>query len=255
MRQLVTLLSAFLMLLTLPLFSQDLFLRDNLSQAQVGDYIITTQNRMYTALVIAAKDSNSVQIQEISIPEGLASAEMGSWRHWLQQGAPGNTGWIAYEVGLQDGRLLDCFSYTRNAWCEIPSADSFLSTILNLRLSPMETKFRRRTGGGDNSRGYWQPKLIVNGQAMANAAFEAYKTRWPNDGSELANKQIEMYLPAYQGPYPNYFPYWLQVNGAVGKARVRIIDSGKDLRSPAPAMPIRPLAFINDGHSRLSGHS
>lgn len=240
-------LMTFLVSLTLPAAAQDIFLRDNLSRANVGDYIVTSQNRTYTALIITSKFDQTVQIQEISVPEGRTPPDMTSWREWIQQGAPGNTGWLAYEVAPQNGQLLECFSFTKNAWCDIPSADSFLGILLNLRLTPLETKFRRRMGGGDNSRGYWQPKLFVNGQALAGAGFNAYQTRWPNDGSELGGKQIEMYLPAQQGNYPSYFPYWMQISGAVGKARMRIIDSGTGIQPPASAMPKRPLAFMNNG--------
>ena len=36
--------------------------------------------------------------------------------------------------------------------------------------------------------------------------------------------------------YPSYFPYWLQVNGVAGKAKIRIIDSGSNLKSPKPPL-------------------
>ena len=53
-------------------------------------------------------------------------------------------------------------------------------------------------------------------------------------GADLSNKTIEIYLPRNSQIYPTYFPYWLQVNGVAGKAKIRIIDSGSRLKSPNP---------------------
>ena len=46
---------------------------------------------------------------------------------------------------------------------------------------------------------------------------------------------IEVYVPHESNKYPAYFPYWLQISGMVGKAKVRIVDSGSQLASPARA--------------------
>lgn len=236
-------------LLTLLFFfslqAKELYLKDNLEQAKVGDYVVTSQNRTYTLLLIAAKSEQTIYLEEISIPEGRISHH--SWREWVEGGAKGSTSWVGYEISPREGKLLECYSFTQQAWCEFPGGNSFLTTLLNMRLTPLETKFRRHTRSGDHSRGYWQPRLTVNGEIVPGAQFTAYCAKWPGDGSELAGKQIELYLPAQEGSYPSYLPYWLQVSGAVGKARMRIVDSGSGLIPPHAQMPMRPLAFINSG--------
>ncbi len=245
----------FISVLTIAVFGlsgEQIFLRDNLSRANVGDFIVTGQNRTYTLLLIADKTPQTILIQEITVPEGRFPPDMPSWRDWVMQGAPGHTGWVAYELEPQSGRLLETFSYTKNSWCDLPSADSFLGTLVNLPLTLMPEQSRRRIGRAPNDghadrRGVWQPSLVVDGQTVPHASFRAWRTYWPNDGGELAGKQLEIYLPTEEGRYPSYFPYWMQVSGVVGKAKMRIIDSGTALRSPAPPMPRRPLAFTNNG--------
>lgn len=234
-----------------------LHLREKFSEAKAGDYVVTSQNRTHTLLLITDVSQGSLHMEEVSIPEECFPAGIGTWRKWLEKGAPGHTHWMAYSLSLQDGRLIDAYSYSRNAWCESVSADNFLATLLNLPLVPMETKYRRRVGSlpgeGPDSRGFWQPRLVVNGCIMPNASFNAWRTRWPNDGTELAGKNIEVYLPHSDGSFPTYFPYWLQVSGAMGKARMRVIDSGSGLKSPKPPMPMRPPLFLNNGRIESSG--
>ena len=251
MKQILALATTLFLCVVFFAHGDDLYLRNNLFKAKVGDYIVTSANRTNTVLVITGKSDYAIQIQEVCVPEERFPPGMSSWRQWLEQKAPGHTSWIVYDVSPQDGRLLESFSYTKNGWLESGATDNFLGTLLNLRLQPLETKQRRRVGRSSldakDSRGFWQPRLVVEGHTVPNASFNAWRTRWPNDGTELASKNIELYLPSDEGTYPAYFPYWLQVSGVAGKARMRIIDSGMGLRSPMPPMPMRPLAFLNNG--------
>ncbi len=208
----------------------DLSLRHNLHKAKAGDYIVTSQNRTNTLLMVTDRTDSLIRIQEISIAEGRFPAHIHSWREWLNQNAPGHTAWIVYDLDAHSGQLLQVFSYTQNCRLEGAAADSYLGTLLNLNLEAMNYRQRRRVGpsqdGGKDTRGLWQPRLVVEGQVVPGATFSAWKARWPNDGSELAGKTIELYLPEQEGNYPSYFPYWVQVSGVVGKARMRIVDSG-----------------------------
>lgn len=63
----------------------------------------------------------------------------------------------------------------------------------------------------------------------------------------MSNKLIDLYLPKAGSPGLSYFPYWLQIGGAVGKVQVRVIDSGFNLSSPQASLPWRPLQFIHTG--------
>lgn len=94
--------------------------------------------------------------------------------------------------------------------------------------------------GARDTRRYWAPKMVYEGEVVFDLKFEAWKTRWPRDCTEMSGKTITAYLPEEgQRKYPAYFPYWLEIQGMLGKAKVRIIDSGKGLRSPRPAPPRR----------------
>ena len=136
-----------------------------------------------------------------------------------------------YAVDVPSGKMLHYFNYDKNQWYNIPEADNFLSKLLTLQLHEIPPSERKKIGAGKN-RQYWQPQLIFEGKAVQDVSFNAYRTRWPKDGSELSERTILIYLPENHTSYPTYFPYWLQIYGAIGKANVRIIDSGKGLKSP-----------------------
>lgn len=209
--------------------AEEMYLRQNLSKARRGDYLITLQNKTYTALVIKNKSAQELQFEEISIPTNRIVPSQ-SWRNWLLQGAPGNTSWISYRVNTVSGTMTDCFSHTKNMHFEVTQADNFLTKLLNLRLTKVPLNKRKRVGpslmGAADTRNFWNPKLVIDGQEISGVQFAAWQTYWPNDGSELSNKMIEVYVPEEDSCYPSYFPYWLQISGVVGKAKVRIIDAG-----------------------------
>lgn len=211
-------------------------LKDNLQQAIPGDFLVIAANKTITFMHIYEKQNGVLIVEEIAVPEGRKPQQM-SWREWVQQEAPGNTSWVMYEIDLPTGRMLRYYSFTKQGWFEIAEADNFLSKMLNLRLSRMPDKDRKKVGtkifATDDSR-FWQPSLVVDGTIIRGIKFDAWRTRWPKDNTDLSGKIIDLYLPQDKQAYPSYFPYWLQINGTVGRAKVRIIDSGSQLKSPKP---------------------
>ena len=230
----------FLLTFCFPIYgeSQELFLRENLKKAKAGDYIVTYQNKAYTVMHIHDKQDDTLTIEEITVPDRRISLETISWRNWIQQGAPGSTSWIIYQINLKNGDMSNYYSFSKNSWYDIPEADNFLSTLLNLKLNKISDKERKRVGPRTpktatmDKRPLWQPSMVVNGQTIQGVAFDAYRTYWPKDGSELSGKTIEVFVPKENEMYPSYFPYWLQISGIIGKAKVRIVDSGTNLTSP-----------------------
>lgn len=214
-----------------------IFLRDNLKNASAGDYIVTMQNKNYTLLHIYNRNSDTLIVEEISIP--IARLKNISWREWVQKGVPGSTSWILYALDLQSARPQKYYSVTKGAWFEMPQRENFLATLLNIRLERISPRDRKKIGipivPTAESKMIWNPKLVVDGEVIPNATFDAWKTKWPQDGSEIAGKTIEVYTPQ-DSRYASYFPYWLQISGVVGNAKVRIIDSGHGLLSPAPVV-------------------
>lgn len=234
------------LLLTASLFpsatyaADEIFLRNNLTKARPGDYLVTAQNKNYTVLLIRSKDAENISIDEITLPMARKPAEKNfSWRKWVESGSPGNTCWVMYTIHLPSGSVQNAFSFTKNEWFSIPQSQSFLSTLLNLHLKSIPESERKKVGPPPASdsidrRSIWQPPMNVDGQTIKGVVFDAWRTHWPKDNSELSGRTIEVYLPKDSQQYPAYFPYWLQIHGMIGKAKVRIIDSGSNLPSPKP---------------------
>ena len=220
--------------------SEELILKNNMERAQPGDYIVVSVNKTETLFLIYAKKFPLLTIEEIAFPESKKPLNL-SWQEWINQGAPGNTSWIRYEIDLQTGKMIRYYSFTKKNWFEIPERDFFLSKLLNLKLTQIPENARKRVGpaprSGPEIRPFWQPRMIVEGRAIDGVLFDAWRTRWPTDGTDLSGKMIEIYLPKDSQRYPAYFPYWLQINGVVGKAKIRIVDSGKQLRSSKESLP------------------
>lgn len=215
----------------------ELLLRDNLKRAQPGDFLVSSQNKNYTMLLVRSKDADQLYIEEITMPASRLPKPPFSWRKWLEGGAPGHTCWLMYTIHLPTGTMQQTYSYTRNEWVTIPQSQNFFSTLLNLRLKKIDDNDRKKVGpppaaDSRDRRRVWQPDLVVDGNIVQGVPFEAWRTRWPSDGTELSGKSIEVYVPKDSDKYPAYFPYWLQISGIVGNAKVRIVDSGSGLTSP-----------------------
>ena len=238
---------AILCSLCFSVMAEEIFLRDHLMQAKPGDFIVSAQNRNYTVLMIMDKTKDSLVIQEVTVPEKrFPKGMVETWREWITQGAPGHTSWVGYEIAPYSGEIREFYSYSKQAWCQISDGENILGTLLNLRMHRIEDRYRRRVGRTPpnriDHRPFWQPPLIVEGKEILGVPFDAWRSRWPKDGSDLSGKTIEVYLPSKKSGYPSYFPYWLQVSGFIGKARIRIVDSGHNLKSPQPLLPRRPGA-------------
>ncbi|MFI5344511.1 MAG: hypothetical protein ACHQUC_09850, partial [Chlamydiales bacterium] len=214
--------------------AENLYLKDNLQRAIPGDYVVVSSNKTITLMHIFGRQGEILTIEEIAMPESRKPKM--HWREWVQNHAPGSTSWVMYEIDLKSGRMLRYYSFTKRGWFEIAEADNFLSKLLNLRLNKIPDKDRKKVGmkifsGSEESR-FWQPNLVVDGKIIRGVKFDAWRTRWPKDSSDLSGKAIEVYLPQDNQSFPSYFPYWLQIHGTIGKARVRMIDSGSGLESP-----------------------
>lgn len=211
-------------------------LKDNLRQAKPGEFIVASQNKNYTLLHVFAKTGDLLTIEEITIPAKKVTHPF-SWRAWLAQGAPFHTSWILHTMHISNGRLLHSYSVSQQSWLDTSQNNNLLALLFNLNLYPIPNEDRRRLGFASSpseidNRPLWQPKMIVDGQVIPGVKFTAWKARWPKDGTPLANKFIELYLPE-SSQYPTYFPFWLQVRDLSGsKATIHIIDSGSQLISP-----------------------
>jgi hypothetical protein len=212
-----------------------LFLRDNFQEALPGDYVVALASKTFTVMHIYGKNGNRLTIEEVVVPSSRCSPEI-NWKEWIANGGPNHTSWVIYEIDTQSGKVSHYYSFTKRNWFEIPDSDHFLSKLLNLTFTRVPDHVRKKVGRVSNTendpRNFWQPKMTVNGQIIPGFPFDAWQTKWPNDGSELSGKNIEMYLPQDRKAFPSYFPYWLQIRGTIGRATIRIVDSGRNMQSP-----------------------
>lgn len=246
-----------LLLLPCTLYGNALCLKDKFAQAEPGSYLVTEQNRTYTLLHVYEKNAENMVLEEVTVPAARYQQNPVGWKTWLESGAPGHASWTHMQINLQSGAFEEVFSFTHQGWLDLSASDTFLTTLLNIPFQEVAPADRRRIGlppgyNKPDHRKVWQPRLIVNGHPLGGVTFQAWKARWPSDGTELSRKIIEIYLPEERSTagYPTYFPYWVEVEGKIGSAKVRVVDSGKGLSSPKPRLPHRAPHYVGEAMQR-----
>lgn len=235
----------FLSLQCCPVSSEVLSLRNNFKQAKAGDFVVTAQGKSYTLLHIYSKQGDMVTIEEISLPGTFVSKNL-VWRDWVKQGSPHHTSWLLYVVNLSTGEIEKCYSLSKRGWLDLSQrGETFLPTLLRMQFTYVPEQQRKKIGpspdiGRQDKRKAWNPKMVVDGRVIPNVVFDSWRAKWPEDGGELSGKIIEIYLPkndSNNASYPNYFPYWLQIQEGMAKANLRIVDSGSGLVTTAAPIP------------------
>jgi hypothetical protein len=240
------------------LSGEELRFKDRLEKAKCGDFFVTQTNKMITLAAIRSISPSTLLLEEISVPEQNLKPLPDSstaWTSWIKAKAPGHTSWSMIEIDLENGQVLECYSFSRSAWIQFSQKESFLSTLLLLPLKPVDPDKRRRIGpppldGEPDRRKVWNPPMIADGKKIDRAEFEAFETEWPKDGSELSGKTITLYFDKDKR-VP--LPYWIQVDTAHATAALRTIDSGKNLPSPFRTLPRRAPDFIGLPEKTQSG--
>lgn len=225
------------------LFSNALF--ERLKEAPSGHYAVTESKKSYTLLHLHSQSDDSFIIEEISAPEHIVTSNF-DWKGWVEKGAPGHTAWTLYEFDKCDKQLLECFSFPHNSWMRPKDGQTLFSHLMQLKLSPVSEKKRKRIGAEPphhaiDIRRIWNPPKIVDGQKQVGAQFKVMKTRWPKDNTELSKRHIELYFDGDNKDFP--FPYWVEVEGIIDQ-KLRCVDSGYDLSTPKKHMPRRYPAPI-----------
>lgn len=236
-------------------------LKDKLAEAEPGSYIVTEQNKNFTLVHVHDRTDQTITIEEVTIPAARFARQPLPWRQWFEKGGPGHTSWTMSQINLETGRFEETFSFTHQGWINLSDSDSFLTTLLNLPFHPIPEEKRRRVGlppghHKTDQRPFWSPLLVVNGERVVGVPFTAWRARWPSDGTELSRKTVEIYMP-HNGnedfAFPTYFPYWIEVDGKIGCAKIRIIDSGKGAHSPKARLPLRPPQLVGEIKQQPSG--
>ncbi len=212
-------------------------LKKALQNAEPGSYIVTQQSKNYELLFIREHTPSYVTIEEISVPLIAFERHHTTWKKWFESGAVGHTLWTISKINVTKGRFESSYSYTHQKWMDVAHESSFLSTLLNLSFDVQPEHLRKRIGrsplpGQADTRPFWQPKAICEGIVLSQVKFTPYQGTWPSDGSDLSNKVIEIYLPDDKTACPSFFPYWIEIEGKIGSAKARVVETGKNGFSP-----------------------
>lgn len=221
-------------LLFSPIFGEPLSLKSQFQAAKTGSWVVLSIDKVYTLFYLRHKTDKTAILEEVTIGKmHLPAKKYQGWRDWFEQGAEGHTHWAILKINLQSAEIEQCYSPSHRKWINPGNESCFFSTLLNLHFTLVPENQRKRIGRSScKDRPIWEPKCVVEG-SVKQVAFAAYQARWPADGSEIAKKIIEIYMPL-EANLPSFFPYWLEVEGKIGAAKARVIDSGFDACSPQP---------------------
>ncbi len=241
-----------ILLFATPFYASEIHLSQKLSKAKEGSYLVLEQNKTLTFFFVREVCDDTALVEEVSISASQLCKQPVNFKEWFEKGAPGNTSWLISQLNLQNGVFEKTFSFHHEGFVDLKESNSFFTTLLNLRFSEVPPAERRRIGHPGTSRTdqrpVWNPRLIVEGKILENVTFSAFRARWPADGSELSRRYIEIYLPNSSAcvdkeAYPLYFPYWLEIEGRIGGARIRVIDSGLNAHSPKAWFPLKDVVL------------
>lgn len=208
-------------------------LKEPLQQAQIGDFMVIEYQKNYTFFYVLDTGAQSIVLEEISLPS-YQVAPQHSWRKWFLSGAPKHLSWIRYDIDREAGTLTQAYSISKNRALDTSKLSSFLPQLLSISFSFVPQDRRQRIGpppppGEKDVRPLWKPAVRLDGQWIEGVVFDVWQARWPKDGSELSEKEIEIYLACKNDVVPSYFPYWLQIKASWQRAKFRVVDSGRKL--------------------------
>lgn len=233
-----------------PLNAESMSLCDCLRKAKNGDFVVTAQGKNFTLFHVFDVDGSTLTIEEISAPLAEKKNIGTNWQQWIDQKAPGSTSWVIYELDLDSKSIEDIYSYSQKSWQKIYPGDQIFPTLINLVFSKIDDVKRKKAGPRPlpdmiDDRPLWHPPIFLNGKKINGVQSLAYKASWPNDSTELSGKKIEIYLPDKNELIPAYFPFWIQVSNQFAQTKLRVIDSGFNLKSIHSHFPLPPPELIS----------
>ncbi|MBI2743568.1 MAG: hypothetical protein HYX48_06595 [Chlamydiales bacterium] len=221
-------------------------LKAKLEKGSPGDYIVTVQDKSFSLLRIREKSQTHLVLEEVTVPESTLETSDTSWPDWLRKGAPGHSAWLLYEIDLETGELLECFSVSQKGWMNVE--EPILPKMLALPLTATPKEQRKRVGpspqkGEEDMRALWTPPVVFEGSKLKKPTLEVFNARWPDDQSQLAACHLELYfLPDFP------FPFWIETSNGHYTLKIRSVACGRGSLSPVTmAVPHRPPTFIDTG--------
>lgn len=218
-------------------YGEDLSLKSFLSRAKEGDYIVAESMKMFTLIRVRACQPQTIVLEEISAPSKKLPSD--PWETWLKNRAPGHSSWSILELSLNDGKIQECYSFSKNAYIQLSQKESLMGSLLLQPLTTVPEAKMKKVGpapleGEVDVRNAWRPPFIFEGQKRENASFDVYETSWPEDGSELGGRRVTFY---FDRELKIPLPIWIEVETSHVTGKIRVIDSGKGLPSPLRKNP------------------
>ena len=237
MRKLLFILFTFLFLQGSYSSEQPGTLKGFIEQGKEGDFIVTESMKVFTLLRIRASYGRTLVLEEISGPIKNLPAE--SWESWLKKKAPGHSSWSILEISLEDGKIEECYSFSRNSLIQLSAQESLLAMLLFRPLKEVPIDKRRKVGpppmdGETDLRKPWSPPFIFEGKKVEGAKFDVMQTTWPEDGSEVSGREVTFYFDQ-EKKIP--LPIWIELETPHITGKIRVLDSGKGLPSPLRKSP------------------
>lgn len=229
-----------------PVFSLSLKEKfQNFSPAYKGSFVVTEHQKTISFLRLHSLDGPFLFLEEINLPSHFLMQHPRNWDEWLKEKAPHHTSWLLYQVDLNQCKIVDCYSFSKESYISLHEQQSFLTTLMTLPLEPVPPAERKRIGSKSqedlDTRKIWNPPKIINGQHYSKPRFEMMHARWPKDDSELSGKLIDLYFDQDQPQFP--FPYWIEIGDGYNVFKIRVIDSGISVQFPFKKPPNRPPAI------------
>lgn len=225
-----------------------LTMKSKFTHAECGDFIVSDQKGSLSLIFIKESDTKKIVLEEISFPKRAKPKKKGiaGWQEWLDKGAPGHTSWIDIEIDLAESSILECFSFSRDAWLSLSSSESFLLRLFDLKLYKIPDHELKKIGPppekGPDNRKMWLPQLVFDGVKERGRAFDIFRIDWPKDETPLSGLQVEVYFNQKDKLFP--FPYLVRVRDKTDASlSFRVLDSGKGIRSPKGELPRRKFTF------------
>lgn len=219
-------------------------LKERFENAKVGSYIATEIQSVVSLLRIHGIEDGRLYLEEINVPSNSVQLKKINWNEWIERKAPGCSSWLLYEIDMTHGKITDCYSFDQKNYIHLGNQQSFLTTLMFLKLNEISDMDRKKIGPkpqdlSSDTRKVWNPPKIVHGKKIKGIQFDAMRTSWPKDGSDLSLKTIDLYFDPTEKDFP--FPYWIEVGDTQNVFKIRVIDSGVCESSPCHKMPGKAL--------------
>ncbi len=121
-------------------------LKEKFLHAHVGDYIVTKHDRTLSLLIVRSISEGILVLEEIAVPDTHLKELSKNVSLWVKNRAPGHTAWTFFEINLQSGTLLSCFSQSKQEWLHPQGGELFLSKLLALSFTFVEDEDRKKIG-------------------------------------------------------------------------------------------------------------